>query len=317
MHKRILIYRLGAIGDVIHTLPLVRLLRQKNPEASIEYIVGSNQLKDLLEFCCSYIDRVHLCRKKTLVSDLQKISANGVDEFIFLHSGWWKSWWLNLRFIHAPRLVNYKRDDELSAVANYVTSYFPVMKPKLMHNAFAELEWHNLVSPERVLANQPYICIVPGVGNLRPHRAYPLNKWFEFIQKLLDTTDYEIKILGGPDEMELNQLIEQCLINLERSRIDNLIGQTSLTELAQVISGAEHLYSADTGILHIAAALGCKTTAIFSITSPERFAPFSPGVKIIRGKNCLCTASNSNRPKHCSNLQEGYASCMFQVTIKP
>lgn len=310
--KRILLYRLGAIGDVIHSLAFVRLLRQKQPEARIEYIVGSNQLKELLENYCSYIDQVHVTSKKTLARDLTEIARSGVDEFIFLHSGWWKSYWLNLRYIKARRVVTYTRDDELSAVANYVTSYFPNMKSKLLLNPLAELEWHNLDNRSREIAKS-YICVVPGVGNLRPHRAYPLEKWIEFIKTKLEKTDYEVKILGGPDEMKLSKLIEQRIINLDQTRIQNLIGKTSLVELAELISGADHLYSADTGILHIAAAIGCKTTSIFSITSPARFGPFSPVAKIIETKDCLCDPSTTNRPKHCSNLQDGYARCLINA----
>ena len=46
--KKIVFYRIGAIGDIIHTLPLIKLTREINPQARIEYIVGSKQIADLL-----------------------------------------------------------------------------------------------------------------------------------------------------------------------------------------------------------------------------------------------------------------------------
>ena len=298
----------------MHTLPFVKLLAQREPEASIEYIVGSGHLQELLENTVPYINKVWLAGKKSLAQDLQRVRAAGkVDEFIFLHSAWWKSWWLNLRFIGASKVVGYKRDDSLSAVANYASSYFPELRDQLIEDAHQVLESKVLdtLSLRAERSNpEKYICIVPGVGHLRPHRAYPLKKWMDLIEQILNESDYQIKILGGPDEIELSKLIEQCIINLDQSRIENLIGKTSLLELARLVKAAEHLYSADTGILHIAAAAGCPTTSIFSITSPRRFAPFDSGARVIQAEPCLCNPASSNRPKACEHLDGDYASCM-------
>lgn len=326
--KRIIIYRVGAIGDVVHTLPFVKLLRKNNPEAQIEYIVGSRQLFDLLEQCTSYIDKVWLVSKKSLARDLSQIAK--VDEFVFLHSGWLKAWWLNLRFIKASKLCIYKRDDSLSAVANYVTSYYPNQKSQLLVDAFKLLEWQTLTPiskgniPAHLAPNthhlNPYICIVPGVGNLRPHRAYPLNKWAELITKQLNNTDNNIILLGGPDEQELSLALDNILsaeLTPElKLRVENLIGKTSLVDLVTILRQAQHLYSADTGILHIGAAVGVPITSVFSITSPKRFGPFSPNAKVTRSAQCLCEASSTNRPKHCKYSEDNIAKCMNAILAR-
>jgi ADP-heptose:LPS heptosyltransferase len=363
--RRIIIYRVGAIGDVVHTLPFVKLLRKNNPDAQIEYIVGSRQLLDLLEQCAAYIDKVWLVTKKTLNTEMSNIAAAGkTDEFIFLHSGWLKACWLNLRFIKASKLSIYKRDDSISAVANYVTSYYPKLKQDLLVDPFKLLEWKTLTpisrndvpvdqtcyessrtrlaSPEppeltstsmRMARDErnaviglsgqvckPYICIVPGVGNLRPHRAYPLEKWAELIVKHLTiNSDNNIILLGGPDEKELSisldNILSTKLSSEQKLRVTNLIGKTSLAELTSILSQSQHLYSADTGILHIGAAVGVPITAIFSITSKQRFGPFSPNAEIVRAPDCLCEASSTNRPKHCSHLVEGYAACTQSLEL--
>ncbi len=313
--KRIIIYRVGAIGDVIHTLPFVKLLRKNNPDAQIEYIVGSQQLADLLEQCTNYIDKVWLVKKKTLAADMSIINTGSkIDEFIFLHSGRLKAWWLNLRFIKAPKLSIYKRDDSLSAVANYVTSYYSGLKQQLLVDPFSILEWKTLmpISNNAVPIAVPYVCIVPGVGNLRPHRAYPLNKWLDLINEQLRNTDNNIILLGGPDETNLSTSLEEAI---QDRRVMNLIGKTSLVELVNILPKAEHLYSADTGILHIGAAVGVSITAVFSITSEKRFGPFSPYATVLRSSLCNCNPSATNRPKHCSSLVNSYAKCMQYIEI--
>ncbi len=308
--QRIIIYRVGAIGDVVHTLPFVKLLRKNNSEAQIEYIVGSQQLVDLLEKCTDYIDKVHLVTKNNLAPVMSHIGSTRVDEFIFLHSGWLKAWWLNLRFIKAAKTSIYKRDDSLSAVANYVISYYQGIKQQLLSDPFSLLAWKTLtpISKNLVPIGIPYVCVVPGVGSLRPHRAYPLDKWIDLITKQLSNTDNNIVLLGGPDEINISQTLDavaQC-----NGRVLNLIGKTSLVELVSILSKAKHLYSADTGILHIGAAVGVPITALFSITSEKRFGPFSPYAEVLRSGDCSCNPSATNRPKHCSNLVEGYAKCM-------
>ncbi len=329
LKKRILIYRIGAIGDVVHTLPFIKLLRVREPQASIEYIVGSPPLVELLQSCTDYIDKVWLVNKKTLAKDLKALaSVSPIDEFIFLHSGWWKAYWLNFVAVKAKQVYVYKRDDSLTAVANYVITYCPEMKLDLAGNALAQLEWQTLFAPisknnvpgskSRVFEllglepGQTYISIVPGVGHLRPHRAYPLERWLEFIEK---HKDKNIILLGGPDEAELSEQINTWLASRPSLKVQNLIGKTSLVDLVTILSQAEHLYSADTGILHIGAAAGVALTALFSITSPKRFGPFSPKAKILQAPNCSCNASTTNRPKHCLSAQLNYASCMQGIDL--
>ncbi len=314
--KRIIIYRVGAIGDVVHTLPFVKLLRKNNPQARIEYIVGSSQLLDLLEQCTDYIDKVWLASKKTLAQDMSSVAAAGkVDEFIFLHSGWLKACWLNYRYIKSVKLCVYKRDDSLSAVANYVTSYYPGLRQELLADPFSVLEWKTLtpISNKSVPVAGPYICIVPGVGNLRPHRAYPLDKWADLIVKHLTNSDNNIALLGGPDELDIGLTLDKMVKS--QGRVSNFIAKTSLVELVSILSQAQQLYSADTGILHVGAALGVPIKAVFSITSSKRFGPFSPKAETIIAPECLCEPSSTNRPKHCQYSQNNIAKCMNNVIL--
>ena len=262
--KHIVYYREGAIGDVMHCLPAIRLHKELVGDVYIELIVGTKQLQTLISHCCPFIDKV------SLKSEIKKTQ---VAEFIYLHSNIFKAISFNFKFFRAKKFFIYRKNNSFSAVANYVLTRFPQFKKELKQNPFAVIKYHNLLLPKNPNPSNPYVCIVPGVGALRPLRAYPLEKWFELISKILETTNYQIKILGGPDETEICKTIAERLKN---PRVENLIGKTSLIELAQVINDCEHLYSADTGILHIAAALDTKITSYFSVTKASRFGPFNP-----------------------------------------
>ena len=316
--KRLVFYRIGAIGDIIHTLPLIALTRELNPEARIEYIVGSKQVQELLEKYAGFIDKIHSIKHKGVFDKPTKFFASKeekdlidslqespIDEFIYLHSNKLKASLLNSRFIKAKKLYVYKKDLSLSAHANYVTSRYPDLKEDLLENPFRVLKSHTLKAKKASTADQSYeknISIVLGVGALRPLRAYPLLGWIKFIEYILANTDYQINILGGPDEAQLSQKFEAILEQRKAklhygwfdkapdfSRVNNLIGKTSLVELASVLKNTDRLFSADTGILHIAAALDVAITSIFSVTSEKRFGPFSKTAKTLRNVDLLDT----------------------------
>lgn len=338
--KRIVFYRIGAIGDIIHTLPLIKLTAEFNPQSTIELIVGSKQVKELLDASCNFITNVYVIKHKGIFDKPLKLFPKLDDdeqalkdsfeerppnEFIYLHSNVLKAKVLNKRIVNAKKLFVYKRDPSLSAVSNYVTARYPDLKEDLLDNPYLVLK-HKLLNPTLPATKQQssskYICIVLGVGSLRPHRAYPLLKWVQFIDDLLAKTNMSIKILGGPDEIELSKEFELMLSrrsaslkNTTYDRVENLIGKTSLLELAHILKDSEKLYSADTGILHIAAALGVSIKSIFSITSEKRFGPFSPEAQVLRSPVCKCKQSSTNIPKHCSNPKFGYAGCVWSVTI--
>jgi len=330
--RRIIFYRIGAIGDIIHTLPTIKFAKLSNPNAQIEIIVGSKQISDLLNSACDFIDKIWLISHEGPFNKIfsknfseeeralaESLKTNPADEFIYLHSNKLKAFVLNFKFFHSKKLKIYSRDESLSAVANFATCYQSSLKTELIKNPYEVLDYR-VLKIKHIYSEQKYICIVPGVGNLRPHRAYPLSKWMNLIDKLVTTTDYYIKVLGGPDEANIAKEIDRFIDSKNYSgsatqakRVENFIGKTSLLQLAKILSQTDHVYSADTGTLHIASALGLNTSAVFSITSEKRFGPFSPKATIYRSDLCSCAKSFSNYKKNCTNLINGYSACMWNL----
>ncbi len=324
--RRIVFYRIGAIGDIIHGLPLLKLVKDKNPEVSIEIMVGSKQVADLLEVAATYIDKVWsvshkgvfdkpFSRQKPNATEkelLESIKVQAIDEFVFLHSNFIKANLINMLFIKAKKLIVYKNKKNLSATVNYVRTYCPELEEDLVRDPYGVLDYRTLSVPKTSdPPPMPFVGIVLGVGSLRPSRAYPLTKWLQLIDEILAKSEYEVYIFGGPDELELSKEFETLIENHpQKSRVKNLIGKNILVELSQILSKAAKLYSGDTGILHLAAALDVPIEAVFTITSDKRFGPFNPNAKIIKDKDCPCE-SQKHKLKHCQNIVEGYAKCVW------
>ena len=84
-------------------------------------------------------------------------------------------------------------------------------------------------------------------------------------------------LLGGPDDHELAaEIVSRC-----RTPVVDLIGQTSLRELTALIDLADQVVCHDSGPMHIAAALGKPTVAVFGPTNPRRTGPYSPAARVV------------------------------------
>jgi ADP-heptose:LPS heptosyltransferase len=302
---RLIFYRTGAIGDIIQCLPALKFIKEKYPEASIELVTHCKPLKEVLKHYASYIDEVFIASKKDPAPTelLESLQEKPCDIFTYLHSNWLKAIYLNIKFFKA-KLNIYKKDLDLSSRENFLTAFDPSLKPLLLNERYDNNLLNSLLdydclkfSPNlehnahKILnRSKPYIVIIPGVGKLRPQRAFPLERWEDFIRKLIENTNLDIKILGGPDESELSLKLNVSLKlrSPTNTRIENLIGKLNLLESTQVLESAMKVYACDTGLLHIASALGKDIETIYSVTSEFRTGPYSPRAKIFRSKFCKC-----------------------------
>jgi ADP-heptose:LPS heptosyltransferase len=328
---RLIFYRTGAIGDVIHCLPALKFIKEKYPEASIELVTHCKPLKEVLKHYASYIDEVFIASKKDPAPTelLESLQEKPCDIFTYLHSNWLKAIYLNIKFFKA-KLNIYKKDLDLSSRENFLTAFDASLKPLLLNERYDNNLLNSLLdydclklSPyldlndhtnlehnaQKILnRNKPYIVIIPGVGKLRPQRAFPLERWEDFIRKLIANTNLDIKILGGPDEAELSLKLNVSLKlrSPTNTRIENLIGKLNLLESTQVLESAIKVYACDTGLLHIASALGKDIETIYSVTSEFRTGPYSPRAKILRSKFCKC--------QNLKNFHDNKISCEYLAT---
>ncbi len=124
---------------------------------------------------------------------------------------------------------------------------------------------------------QPLVGIHPGATGSSAKRWFPA-RYAEVGDRLADLLEGRVILLGGPREQALT---EEILDSMRTSPID-LSGQTSLEELMGVLDTFAVFVTNDSGPMHIAAALGTPTVAVFGPTDERETGPIGQGSGTVR-----------------------------------
>jgi lipopolysaccharide heptosyltransferase II len=135
------------------------------------------------------------------------------------------------------------------------------------------------------------IGIAPGAGASWGEDAYlkhwPAVNFGELADKIIDNFGAKIIVLGDASEIPLADTIRNTMHN----KAIDLVGTTTLGELAAIINNLNILVANDGGILHMAVALGKKTVSFFGAVDPQVYGPYPTDERrhIILRKNLECS----------------------------
>ncbi|MFZ9544167.1 MAG: lipopolysaccharide heptosyltransferase II [Hylemonella sp.] len=127
------------------------------------------------------------------------------------------------------------------------------------------------------LNRDEYYVFVPG-AEYGPAKRWPASRFAELARLL----DKPVVLLGSGKEMALAQEIAQLASDAD---IRNLAGATSLTQAFALIAAARQVVTNDSGLMHVAAALGVAQVAIFGSSSPLHTPPLSDKAQVVWLKN--------------------------------
>ena len=295
--KNILIVKLSAIGDVIHALPVAGALKAADPSVQVTWIVERPAYDLLVNH--PNIDRIIVFDKarfkkgngffKELAALARELRQHQFDLALDLQ-GLFKSALISL-LSGAPTRLVYCNARELSnwfakrvcgayRDGHVVERYLDVARYlgcKVNHADFAihitEAEAAQAAATAQKAGldlRQRYVILAPGAN--WPNKCWPAERFAELADRLAQDGLIPV-VVGGPKEKEV---FEEIIANTKTPPI-NLIGRTSLKELAYVIQNAQAFVGGDTGPMHLAAAMGTKVVALFGPTDPKRNGPYGEG----------------------------------------
>jgi heptosyltransferase I len=334
----ILIVRLSSIGDVIHTLPAVTLLRQHCQGCTITWAV-EEKAADLLRGYPG-IDRLIVSRRPEWIKSLKKLKLfhviREVTKFIrelrsvrydmvfdfqgllkssllvWLSHGKEKTGFANAREgsslfynkkIPPPDFNDHAIKRHLGLLSYLGIKDFEVTFQRLFSRDDEE-KVSRLLGSIGIDISRPLVCFHPSAG--WHTKCWPLEKAAELCDMLHENCDCQVLLAGGMDERKY--LEDICC--LAGKKIINLAGRTSLSELACIFSKSDLLVSMDSGPMHMGCAVGTPVVALFGPTAPWRTGPFGDKYSVIREK---LTCSPCFKKKKCP---EKHHHCMKNITVE-
>jgi heptosyltransferase II len=146
--------------------------------------------------------------------------------------------------------------------------------------------------------SRPAVALAPGA--VGPAKRWPVAAYAALAKRLL-AAGLTVWVLGGPGEKPLAQQIVG-----DTGARD--LTATDLREAILALASASAAVSNDSGLLHVAAAVGTPTIGIFGPTSPWHWAPLNPLAATIQAKNDLFC-----RPCHKPICRLGHHRCMTEI----
>lgn len=321
--NRIIISRVDNLGDVILTLPIAGILKEKFPGIHIIFL-GKKYTKAIVD-CSGHIDRFvdweelnrkNLSEKVKIFKEFKadsiihvfpnreiaKVSKiAGIKIRIGTSHRWFNS-------IYGNKLVNLgrRKSDLHEAQLN-----IKLLKPLINKADFSLNEISGYYGFSRVnsLPDEFRKLLSKDKFNLilHPKSKGSAREWgldnFSKLVNIIHKDKYKIFITGTSDEAKL---MDEFLAE-NKTRLVNLTGLLTLPELISFINEADGLVAASTGPLHIAAALGKKAIGIF-----PPIKPMHPGRWAPVGKN----ASYLVLDKECSDCRKKQ-ECACIEAVKP
>jgi ADP-heptose:LPS heptosyltransferase len=281
---RILLWKIGALGDIVMTTPLVRQLRRALPAADIDYLVGMNcavvlqgnpHLSRVIPFDESILYRRQPARLRELTSALQ-----GYDTVFVLDKHWAFGWLARLAGV--PRRVGFRRRAvegwahthaaAYGGLRHEIDCYLDLAAAAGLH-VDREDRALELPAAERVAVPGAYVVAInsggSNAGEASDVRKMPAALFAGLVAALAERT--QVVFVGAPAEQASYAELAR------RHAALNLCGQTSLRQAWHVLAHADEVYTTDTGLMHMASACGAQTVAIFGPTHPARKCP--PGAR--------------------------------------
>lgn len=285
--KKILVIKLSAVGDVILSIPTLRALKEKYPEASISVLVGRKSRKIIRN--CPYVQDTIVAddskgnRMLKILSMARQLATESFDMVIDLQNNRSSHW---LAFLSGARVRVGHDNRRWSFLLNKKTKNLVLGLAPIEHQfhvlrtigieatdrrlelwtspdedarvrAFLESQW---VSPKQAL-----VGINPGSSLRWPTKQWPVENFAKLCDDLAKK-NVRVMITGSPEEAGL----AEQLMELTRNKPINAVGKTTVTELIALIRRCQVFISSDSAPMHIASSVGVPLIALFGPTDPKR-----------------------------------------------
>ena len=290
-NKRIAITRIWTLGDTITLLPTLKKLKEKGYKLDI---YTSFRARPVLELS-NIADRIISFPKfilKPLYYDYV-IDTEPYYNFATLISFYMSKKAIGYSNLYRKILYNYKVkwDKNKHVSENFSKLLKPLnidFKPKeLIPLKYSKTNKNDINNLLKGYKKDKLIGIHLGIAETSKYRMWKLNNFEELIKKIHNNHKNIIIVLTGSKKESISN--KELIKKLKLKRIINIAG-TNLGELAYLMTKFKLYVSNDTGPMHLAAAMKCRTIGLFGPNLPKRYGPLGKNnITIYKANKLKCS----------------------------
>lgn len=304
---RILAVRLSSIGDVILITPLLRAIRARHPEAHLA-VLTKRAMAPLLQDDPRVDEVIALEPGESLRSIARRLRRGRFTHCLDLHGSLRSRM---LRLLIPGRWHGYdKRAAARWALIHLHRDWYrdQVPTPERYFEAARDLDVHPDGGPPEVFAPATavsaadgwladrrvpprFVALAPGAAHAT--KRWPVESW-EALAASLAERGLGVVTVGGPDDQAVGARVAAAAGTAGA----NAAGATALIETAALLQRAVATVAGDTGVMHLATAVGTPVVALFGPTVRQfGFAPYTAAATVVeRDLDCRpCSAHGSAR----------------------
>ncbi len=338
--RKILIIQLGGIGDVVMSTPVIRALREHYKKAYIGMLVISRSAPVIEGL--PYIDKLFIVDVKLItfrqlitipylfktIRLIRMLRNKKFDLAINLKRIWsWSGAFKTAVFI---KLIGAKQSIGIKGKKSFFYSIdVGESSSKIKHaveenievvkTLGVEVKDRNLIVPvsdnDREIANaflsqnninDKDILVGFNPGAFRPSRRWPMPRWSELADRLIEEYNCKIVIAGSKGDAYMIEEIKRAIDNIDRVFS---VADFTLKQYAALIEKLALFVTNDTGPMHIASAIGTAVIALFGPGEVEKFYPYPRNKRhIVIRKKIKCSP--------CYKFRCSHTTCMKLITVK-
>lgn len=292
--QRVLIIKLGAIGDVIRTTPLLRRLRQERPGCSITWltltpaILPQGEVDEILKF--DYASALQLqARRFDVAINLDKekeacallLNVDAAEKFGYTLRPYDGVAWPINELAHHKYLTGVFDQLSLANTKPYVQEIFELCGFDFRGEEYV-FDTHDDKNYDwsRLPAARPRVGLNTGCGDRWTTRLWSTPKWMELIQGL-QAAGYAPVLLGGEAEDARNRELQQATGAA-------YLGTFPLPQFINLMNQMDGIVTQVTMGMHISIALRKPTILMNNIFNPHEFDLYGRGQLVQPNRDCVC-----------------------------
>jgi ADP-heptose:LPS heptosyltransferase len=311
---RVAFMKTAAIGDTVLLSAIIKDFKDSHPRAHLTLYTGSSNHE--IATMLPGVDAVVRLPMKDPIKSINIIKRAGYYDLWFDFDSWPRINAVLSFFSDAGTRVGFKTDGQY----RHYTCNLSVLHSDSVHEienyrsllqAAINLSGNNLPSLKlngvKVRANRITVHAFPG-GSRSYMKEWPEDRWVSLVN-FLTRQGYEVYLTGAFNDEPRAQRIKS---HAERNPLINIVaGKLDIKRTANLLKSSRLVISVDTGIMHMASALGCNLVALHGPTSPKRWGPLNNNSVTVKSAQSCSPCLNLGFDFKCAD-----AKCMSEISVQ-